>query len=137
MRTKLTMVVTALGLLLAAAPAVAHHAFAAEFDANKPLKLTGTVSKVEWTNPHAWFYLDVKDESGKVTNWGFELGSPNSLMRSGWNRNSMKNGDVITVEASRAKDGSNNANARVVTLANTGQRLFAGSSQTQSTPEGR
>ena len=137
MRTKLTMVVTALGLLLAAAPAVAHHAFAAEFDANKPLKLTGTVTKVEWTNPHAWFYLDVKDESGKVTNWGFELGSPNSLMRSGWNRNSMKNGDVITVEASRAKDGSNNANARVVTLANTGQRLFAGSSQTQSTPEGR
>ena len=136
MRTRLA-VFAGLVLLLASVPALAHHSFAAEFDANKPLKLTGTVTKVEWTNPHAWFYLDVKDESGKVTNWGFELGSPNSLMRSGWNRNSMKNGDVITVEASRAKDGSNNANARVVTLANTGQRLFAGSSQTQSTPEGR
>ena len=130
MRTKLTMVVTALGLLLAAAPAVAHHAFAAEFDANKPVKLTGTVTKVEWTNPHTWFYMDVKDESGAVKNWGFEMGSPNGLMRSGWTRNSMKIGDAVTVEASRAKDGSNNANARVVTLASTGQRLFAGSSQT-------
>ena len=124
-------------ILLTVVAVSAHHSFDAEFDRTKSVALTGVVTKVEWTNPHAWFYLDVKDESGKVTNWGFELGSPNSLMRSGWNRNSMKNGDVITVEASRAKDGSNNANARVVTLANTGQRLFAGSSQTQSTPEGR
>jgi hypothetical protein len=116
-------------LLLASTPMLAHHSFAAEFDATKPLKLTGTVTKLEWTNPHAWFYLDVKDETGTVTAWGFELGSPNGLMRAGWNRNSMKVGESVTVEASRARDGSNNANARVVTLASTGQRLFAASSQ--------
>lgn len=130
MRTRLAIFVTGLVLVLASVPALAHHSFAAEFDANKPLKLTGTVTKLEWTNPHAWFYLDVRDESGKVTNWGFELGSPNGLMRFGWNRNSMKIGDSVTVEASRAKDGSNNANARAVTLASTGKRLFAASSQT-------
>jgi hypothetical protein len=129
MTVRLALFVVGLVLLLASVPALAHHSFAAEFDANKPLKLTGTVTKLEWTNPHAWFYLDVKDESGKVTNWAFELGSPNGLMRAGWTRNSMKIGESVTVEASRAKDGSNNANARVVTLASTGQRLFAASSQ--------
>ena len=129
MRARLSVFFAGLVLLLASVLAPAHHSFAAEFDANKPLKLTGTVTKLEWTNPHAWFYMDVKDESGKVANWGFELGSPNGLMRSGWNRNSMKVGDSVTVEASRAKDGSNNANARAVTLASTGQRLFAASSQ--------
>jgi hypothetical protein len=133
MRARVALFVTGLVLILASVPMLGHHSFAAEFDANKPLKVTGTVTKLEWTNPHAWFYMDVKDEAGKVTNWGFELGSPNGLMRAGWTRNSMKIGDSVTVEASRAKDGSNNANARAVTLASTGQRLFAASSQS-STP---
>lgn len=129
MKTKLAAVLVGAGLLLAARPIAAHHAFAAEFDANKPIKLTGTVTKVDWRNPHAWFYIDVTDETGKVTNWGWELGSPNGLLRAGWTRNSMKVGDVIIVEGSRARDGSNIANAQAVTLKSTGQRLFAASSR--------
>ena len=125
----LTVSAVCLVLFLTSAPARAHHSFAAEFDANKPLKLTGTVTKIEWLNPHAWFYMDVKGDDGKTTNWGFELGSPNGLMRAGWSRNSMKIGDVVTVEASRAKDGSSIGNARSVILGSTGQKLFAGSSQ--------
>jgi len=116
-------------LVLTAAPTFAHHSFAAEFDASKPANLTGSVTKVEWMNPHTWIYIDVKAEAGKVTNWAIEMGSPNGLMRSGWSRNSMKVGDVVTVAGSRAKDGTNNANARTVTLASTGQKLFAASSQ--------
>jgi len=108
----------------------AHHSFAAEFDAAKPANLTGTVTKIEWSNPHVWFYIDVA-EAGKVNNWGVEMGSPNGLMRVGWSRTSMKIGDVVTVEGSRAKDGSNNANARTVTLSSTGKKLFADSSQGQ------
>jgi hypothetical protein len=134
MNTKLAVVVAVAGLLVSARPVAAHHAFAAEFDANKPVQLTGAVTKVEWTNPHAWFYIDVTDETGKVTKWGLEMGSPNGLMRAGWTRNSMKIGDVVTVEASRAKNGTPNANARVVMLKNTGQRLFAASSQGQQQP---
>jgi hypothetical protein len=131
MRTRFAVIVAGLGLLLSAGPALAHHAFAAEYDAKKPIKLTGTVTKLEWLNPHTWFYVDVKDDNGKVTNWGFEMGSPNGLLRAGWTRNSMSPGDVVTVEGSRAKDGSNNANVKVVTLAKTGQQLFAASSQGQ------
>jgi Family of unknown function (DUF6152) len=113
-------------------PVIAHHAFSAEFDADKPVKLSGAVTKVEWENPHAWFYIDVKDATGKVENWGFEMGSPNILIRAGWGRNSLKIGDVVTVEASRAKNGANIANAKVVILDRTGQKLFAGSSQGQT-----
>jgi DNA/RNA endonuclease YhcR with UshA esterase domain len=131
MRTRIAVIVAGLWLLLSAGPALAHHAFAAEYDAKKPIKLTGAVTKLEWLNPHTWFYIDVKDDTGKVTNWGFEMGSPNILLRAGWTRNSMKPGDVVTVEGSRAKDGSNNGNVKVVTLVSTGQRLFAGSSQEQ------
>ena len=135
MRTRFPVIVAGLGLLLSAGPALAHHAFAAEYDAKKPVKLTGTVTKLEWLNPHTWFYVDVKDESGKVTNWGFEMGSPNGLMRQGWTRSSMKFGDEVTVEGSRAKDSSNNVNVKVVTLAGSGQRLFGASSQSEGAGE--
>jgi hypothetical protein len=132
MKSTLAVVVVAAGLLVAAKPIVAHHAFAAEFDANKPVKLTGTVTKVDWRNPHTWFFIDVTDETGKVANWGWELGSPNGLLRAGWTRNSMRVGDVVTVEGSAARDGSTIANAQTVTLKSTGQRLFAASSRGQT-----
>jgi hypothetical protein len=132
MKSTLAVVVVAAGFLLAARPIVAHHAFAAEFDANKPVKLTGTVTKVDWRNPHTWFFIDVTDETGKVANWGWELGSPNGLLRAGWTRTSMKVGDVVTVEGSAARDGSTIANAQTVTLKSTGQRLFAASSRGQT-----
>lgn len=107
-----------------ALPSAAHHSFVSQFDADAPVELTGTVTKVEWTNPHARFYLDVKNADGEMVNWNFELASPNVLRRNGWNRNSLEVGDHVTVEGSRAKDGSLMANARTVTLAD-GTRVFA------------
>lgn len=133
MRTKLVVAAAALGLLTAAARVSAHHSFAAEFDASKPFKLTGVVTKVEWQNPHTIFYLDITDErTKKVTNWSFEMGSPNGLMRNGWTRNTLKVGDVVTVEGSLARDGSPYGNARAVVLTSSGKRLFAASSQTEA-----
>jgi Family of unknown function (DUF6152) len=130
MRTKCAVVVAGLALLASMSGVMAHHSFSAEFDASKTFKFTGPVTKVEWMNPHTFFYIDVKDEkSGKVTNWAMEMGSPNGLMRNGWTRNTMKIGDVVTVEGSMAKDGSPTGNARTVVMTKTGQRLFAGSSQ--------
>jgi Family of unknown function (DUF6152) len=128
----LPSVTLGLSVFAIAVPALAHHAFSAEFDADKPLKMTGTVTKLEWQNPHTWFYIDVKDESGNVSSWGLEMASPNLLMRNGWSKSSMKIGDVVIVEAFHAKDGSNNANAKTVTLASTGQTLLTGSSSGRS-----
>ena len=133
MKAKLAVVAAGIGLVVASAPVFAHHSFAAEYDASKPITLKGAVTKIEWTNPHARFYIDVKDDKGTVTNWNLELASPNVLTRQGWTRKSLEVGDQITVEGSLAKDGSKMANARIVTLAN-GKRVFAGSSGGDQTP---
>jgi hypothetical protein len=125
-----TTVIRIVGLVAwASVPALAHHSFSAEFDLKQPLTVTGTVTKLEWTNPHVWFYIDVKDESGKVTNWGMEMGSPNGLLRTGWTRNSMKLGDVVTVDGFKARNGTPNGNATSVVMTSTGKKLFAASSQ--------
>jgi hypothetical protein len=116
---------------LCASSAVAHHNFRAEFDINSPFSVTGTVTRVEWTNPHTWFYVDVKDEKGVVTNWAMEMGSPNALMRAGWKRTSMNAGDAVSVDGYKSWDRKNTGNARTVILNKTGQKLFAASSAGQ------
>ena len=126
MKTMLLTLAAGLVLLGASVPVLAHHSFAAEFDSAKPITLTGVVTKVEWMNPHTHFYIDVKDENGKVINWDLETGSPNGLSRQGWTRNSLKVGDTVTVQAFHAKDGTSLASARQVTLTD-GRKVFAGS----------
>ena len=123
MRTTFPLQIIA--VVLAVTGAAAHHSFSAEFDATQPFRLTGNVTKVEWTNPHVFFYVDIADEkTGATTNWAFEMGNVNGLMRAGWTRNSLKRGDRVTVEGSRARDGSPLGSAATVMLAATGQRLF-------------
>jgi len=127
-RSVQTILVAAAVLVGSTVPVLAHHSFAAEFDTSKTIDFTGVVTKVEWLNPHVYFYVDVKDpKTGKVTNWGCEMGSPNGLTRQGWTRNTMKVGMIIRVEGSAAKDGSNVANARNVTV--DGKKLGAASSE--------
>ena len=128
-RLRAVSLVAGAGLLLVTSrAAIAHHSFAAEFDANRPLNLTGAVTKLEWANPHTWFYIDVTAPGGKVVNWAFEMGSPNALKRAGWSRDTLKIGDVVNVIGTQARDGSMVGNARFVTLTATGQKLFTATS---------
>jgi hypothetical protein len=121
------------GTFAAPIPVLAHHSFAAEFDAAKPVTVQGAVEKVEWTNPHIWVYVDAKDASGKIERWQCEGGSPNTLARQGWSRDTLKPGDQVVIEGFRAKNGSNTCNSRTVKTAN-GKALFAGSSLGQENP---
>jgi Family of unknown function (DUF6152) len=119
-----------LSAFAAAVPASGHHSFAAEYDSTKPVKLTGNVTRVDWQNPHVYFYIDVKTaDTGRVENWAFEMGAPSVIARQGWTKTTMKVGDVVIVEGTRAKDGGTHGNARSVYMASTGKKLGAGSSE--------
>ncbi len=126
MKARLIVVLAGAGLLIWTGPILAHHSFASEYDSDKPVELKGVVTRIEWLNPHARFYIDVKDEKDQVTNWNLELASPNVLVRNGWKRTSLRVGDRVTVNGSLAKDGSKMANAREVVLPD-GRKVFAGS----------
>jgi len=136
-RTKLFRVIVGGALLVAtAAPVIAHHSFSAEFDPNKPVKIKGMVVKMEWLNPHSWIHIDVTGPDGKVERWIVEGGAPNSLLRRGWNKNSLPPGIEITVEGFQAKDASNRANGRDITFPD-GTKLFVGSTGTGAPDEKR
>lgn len=130
MKTKRMIAVTTLGMMLFAVSARAHHAFSAEFDQNKPVLLEGTVTKADWTNPHAWIYLDVKGSDGKVINWAIEMGPPNALLRRGWKKSSMQFGTVLKVEGFAAKNGKEFANATNITMPD-GTKIFTGTEEPQ------
>ncbi len=134
MRAKIAIAIAGAGLLLSAVPARAHHAFTAEFDAKKPLKLRGTITRVEWINPHSWIHIDVKNDDGSVTNWMVEGGSPNALLRRGVAKETLKAGMEVLVDGYQAKDGSNRANGRDITFTD-GRKLFVGSSGTEAPDE--
>jgi hypothetical protein len=129
MRRKLFVLAAASVVLAAAAPVLAHHAFAAEFDANAPVTLRGTVTKMDWINPHSWIYIDVKEPDGKITSWMIEAGAPNALLRRGFNKDSLPPGTEILVEGYQAKSGAKRANGRDITFTD-GKKLFVGSSGT-------
>lgn len=131
MNKKLQLGSIVLSLAAMCTSAFGHHSFAAEYDDKKPLKLTGAITKVDWSNPHVYFYIDVEDEKGSVTSWAMEMGAPGALRGRGWDKNTLKIGEVVIVDGTRAKDGGNHGNARTVTLAATGQQLGAASSQGQ------
>ena len=133
---KMFVAVAGVGLLLASMPVLAHHAFSAEFDANKPIKLTGTVTKMEWINPHAWIHLDVKQPDGSVQSWMVEGGTPNTLFRRGFTKDSLQIGTEIVVDGYQAKDGSMRGNGRDVTFKD-GRKLFLGSSGTGAPKDGK
>jgi len=126
MKTTLTALLFA--SVAIALPAAAHHSFPAQYDVNKPITLTGKVTKVEWTNPHIFIYIDVPNDSGEAVNWALEMGGPNALLRLGWKRDSLKTDDLITIEGSLARDGSNLVNAKAITMVATGKKMLAGSS---------
>jgi hypothetical protein len=136
MRTKFVAALSVLALFLATGPALAHHAFASEYDANKPIKFQGTVTKMEWVNPHAWIHVDVKKPDGTVEKWMIEAGTPNTLLRRGFTKTSLLPGTEIVVDGYQSKDGSHRANGRDLTLPG-GQTLFLGSSGTGAPYENR